>query len=143
MLWLAAHFPDLALESMQRTLGSENTANENTINENRRPLVVLENNRVAACNAEASERGIILGTTLATAHSICPDLLYQEKDPLAEQQRLNVLADLLYRFSSHVSIQQPDCLLLEIGGSLRLFGEYQELIEEVQALGQTNWIPVK
>ena len=119
MLWLALHFPHLSIELLAQH------------NESGQPIVVVDNNRVCATNEAANDQGISLGTTLATAHSICPTVLHQVKDTYAEARRLDEIADHVYRFSSLVSIQQPDCVLLEIGGSLRLFGQHQMLEEQV------------
>ncbi|NKB97822.1 MAG: hypothetical protein GKR90_04900 [Pseudomonadales bacterium] len=124
MLWLALHFPNLALEIYDRASGQHQQS----------PLVILDNNRVCHRNAAAANAGIEFGTTLATAHSICIQLLHQHKDPNAEQNRLHELANQLYRFSSYVSVQRPDCVLIEVAGSLSLFGAHTELTARAQAL---------
>ncbi|MGK0260399.1 MAG: protein ImuB [Candidatus Azotimanducaceae bacterium] len=126
MLWLAVHFPNLALEVFTRQHFEHQTSQT--------PIVVLDNNRVCMCNPVAAGQGIVPGTTLATAHSICPTLLHQQKDPQVESRRLETLAGALYRFSSCTCIQAPDCILLEIGGSLRLFGDHEALSQEVNQL---------
>ena len=98
------------------------------------PLVILQNNRIFRLNDTAKDCGIAPGVTLATAHSIYPDLTHKQRDETLEQQRLSSLANTLYRFSSHVSIQPPDCILLEIGASLKLFGCHTELTQQAMAL---------
>lgn len=125
MLWLALHFHDLPLEVFTR--GSPTPA----------PLVILDNNRVCHRNQAAVDKGIELGTTLATAHSICANLLHQHKNPAAEHKRLKELAHQLYRYSSYISLQAPDCVLIEIAGSLRLFGSHTELAHRAQSLCQS------
>ncbi|MCR9258206.1 MAG: DNA polymerase Y family protein [Pseudomonadaceae bacterium] len=120
MLWLAIHFPRLPLEIFS-IASSE-------------PAVVLENNRVLLRNQAAQASGITPGTTLATAHSITPGLKHKHRAPVAELKKLTTLADTLYRFSSYVSLQPPDCILLEIGASLKLFGSSIQLGEQVVAL---------
>ena len=124
MLWLAVYFPDLAIEVFRQKNHSEEVV----------PFVVLDNNKVCHCNDAAQAVGIELGTTLATAHSICPSLVHLHKEPAVEAKRLDELANLLYRFSSYVSVQAPDCVLLEISGSMRLFGSYSELQHKASAL---------
>ncbi len=116
--WLALYFPNLPLEIFERRHQVTEQA-----------MVVLENNRVCSRNTAAIERGIELGTTLPTAHSIVTPLIHQPKDPEAESKRLVVLANTLYRFSSYVSIQAPDCVMLEIAGSLKLFGSHSKLMD--------------
>ena len=78
--------------------------------------------------------GIDIGTTLATAHSIAPSIRHFNRDPGRERQRLKLLAETLYRFTSQVSIQAPDSLLLEISGSLNLFGCLHTLQQQTEAL---------
>ena len=124
MLWLALHFADLPLEIFTAEVSQEAV----------RPLAILQNNRICRLNSAAEDCGITPGGTLATAHSIYPDLAHKQRDETLEQQRLSSLANTLYRFSSYVSIQPPDCILLEIGASLKLFGCHTELTQQAIAL---------
>ena len=121
MLWLALHFPRLPLEVFAEPDEGQVT-------------VLLEDNRVLKRNAAAHALGIELGTTLATAHSICPGLVHRQRDERLEAERLRHLAEQLYRFSAHVSLQAPDCIVLEIGASLKLFGDHSALAMEAVAL---------
>jgi len=123
MLWLAVHFPRLPLEIF--TAGQHDPA---------QVFIVLQDNRVAFLNEAARQSGIVPGATLATAHSIQPQLEHRHRDPAAELQRLRGLADTLYRFSGYVSLQAPDCVLLEIGGSLKLFHSHQNLAQAALAV---------
>ena len=139
MLWLAIHFPRLPLEiftlaSFGKEVGKEKEKKKKKEAETEQPFVILENNRVCLRNQAAQSGGITLGTTLATAHSILPGLKYKHRAPQAELKKLTSLADTLYRFSSYVSVQAPDCVLLEIGASLKLFGHPEQLSEQVCAL---------
>ena len=124
MLWLGVHFPDLGLE----IFATEQTA------ASQRPQVLAEDNRVLLRNAAAVAAGIAPGASLATAHSIAPELVHHHRDTGREQARLQFLAETLYRFTSQISLKPPDCLLLEISGSLRLFGDRAALSSQVQAL---------
>jgi protein ImuB len=118
MLWLALSFPQLALEVFtERLVGHD------------RAVIVLQDNRVRFSNDVAQAANIAVGSSLATAHTIDADLIHFHRDPQAEDKRLHRLADMLYRFSDHVSVQLPDCVLIEIGGSLRLFGSHQALCD--------------
>jgi len=119
MLWLGLQFPTLALEVCD---DSATTA--------ARPTVVLADNRVALRNPAAIEAGIALGSTLATAHSINCGLRHFHRDPDREHARLQFLAETLYRFSAQVSIETPDGIVLEVSGSLKLFGDVAALAEE-------------
>ena len=118
MLWLALHFPQLPLELFAAGNADPQQA-----------LVIIEENRVYMRNTAARASGIECGSTLATAHTICKELKFAQRDRHDEHQRLQTLADTLYRFSAHVSVQRPDTVLLEIEGSLKLFGGAQTLRE--------------
>lgn len=108
MLWLAAHFPLLGLEG--HLLGSRSEA----------PAVLVADNRVVQANNEARLAGIEIGSTLATAHTILPELVHFSRDPAAEQRRLELLGHAGYHFTPRVSLAPPDAVLLEVRGSLRL-----------------------
>ena len=108
MLWLAAYFPLLGLEG--HLLGSRCRA----------PAVLVADNRVVQANKEARLAGIEIGSTLATAHTILPELVHFARDPAAELRRLELLGHAGYHFTPRVSLAPPDAVLLEVRGSLRL-----------------------
>ena len=111
MLWFCVELPALGLEVCARRMLDES-----------RPAVLVEDNRVVARNAAALDSGIAIGSSLATAHSLCHRLEHFSRDIAAEHERLRFLADAAYRFSASISIHEPSAFLLEISGSLRLFG---------------------
>ena len=111
MFWLAAHFPMLGFE-VQRSSDAKES----------RPAVLVEDNRVCQADERALQAGIALGSTLATAHSIAPELVHFPHDTELQTKQLEVLAEATYRFSSEVSLAPPDALLIESSRSLRLFG---------------------
>jgi protein ImuB len=111
MLWFCVELPALGLEVCARRMVDES-----------RPAVLVENNRVVARNAVALDSGVAIGSSLATAHSLCHRLEHFSRDIAAEHERLRFLADAAYRFSASISIHEPSAFLLEISGSLRLFG---------------------
>ena len=123
MLWLALHFPLLGLEERLGTLGG--SAAE--------PAVLVEDNRVVQVNEGARQAEIALGSTLATANSILPALNHFNRDPAAEHERLSRLAEMAYRYTPRVSPAPPDALLLEVRGSLRLFGGAKALADKLAA----------
>lgn len=134
MLWLALHFPMLGLEERLDALDGDVAE----------PAVLLEDNRVVAANEQARQAEISLGSTLATANSILPELKHFNRDPSAEHERLGVLATMAYRYTPKVSPAPPDALLLEVRGSLRLFGGMNALVDgladQCQCLGhELNW----
>ena len=97
--------------------------------------------RILLADAEATAAGVMPGQAANAALALLPTLLLEERSLLGEQQALEALATWLERFSSFVCIADRDVLLLEIAGSLRLFGGLQELRKkisrEVRKLGFT------
>ena len=119
MLWLAVHLPMFALEASQ---AGRNTGVPTV------PTVLVDGNRILLGNQAALHAGIGLQSTLATASGICPRLIHCRRDPGKERKRLQLLAEMCYRFTSRVSLELPQgtqaasSLLLEVGGSLKLCG---------------------
>ncbi len=73
------------------------------------------------------------GQAANAALALLPALQLEERSLLQEQQTLEGLAAWLERFSSFVSIADRDVLLLEIAGSLRLFGGLPELRQKISS----------
>lgn len=149
MLWLGVHLPLLPLEVFGggASMGSREIRDRGREAELRSaeassaPTVVLDGRgRVVLRNPAAIDAGIARGSTLATAHSIVPELVHYRRSPELEGQRLALLGEILYGFSARVSLAPPACadepasgIMLEIGGSLRLFGDAAELVRQVEA----------
>lgn len=118
MLWLSLYCPHLALECVSRADAA--TA----------PLALCEGedrqSRVHACNEAAAAAGIRPGMALSAALSLCRTLQVQRRDPELERTALHNLAAWAGQFTSSVCLQ-ADGLLLEIEGSLKLFGGLQAL----------------
>jgi len=113
MLWLALHLPHLALEVHARGGISG-------------PLAVTENattkGRLLLCDATAHACGVRPGMTATSAWALCANLKIMPRAPLAECHALERIAAWACQFTSQVSIAGAAELLLEIGGSLALFG---------------------
>ncbi|MEM1432916.1 MAG: DNA polymerase Y family protein [Pseudomonadota bacterium] len=120
MLWLAICYPDLPLEVFGR------------LPEN--PCVVAEQNRIWLANAAARSAGVQVGSTLATATTIAGQLEHHRRDPRAELNRLEVLAEALYQLTPQVALRPPDGLVLNIQASLRLFGDAGAMLERALRL---------
>lgn len=119
MLWLAVHLPHLALELFAPgappfvvSAGADH-----------RPTVYARNRAAAAA-------GIRVGMPLSAARSLCAGLAVQPRAAAAEQTALEQLAAWAGQYTSQISLQ-ADGLLLEIGGSLALFGGLAALREEI------------
>ncbi len=121
--WLALYFPALPLDIF-RPQGLPDS----------QPQVVIDEQRVSHINAAAEAVGILPGCTLATAYSICADLAYFHRDTRQEHARLEDLAQALYRYSSMVSLEPPDCVVLEIRASHMLWGDDHAISQGALAL---------
>ena len=123
-LWLCLEFPGLPLEIF--TDAAET-----------RPAAVIEPARGGHCvclaNAAAGSLGVEPGLPLNAALALCPDLCLKERDRGAEAAAVERLAAWAGQFTSLVSIELPRALLLEIQGSLRLFGGVECLGEALDA----------
>jgi len=121
-LWFCIYLPDLPLEAC----GVAKNA-----------LAVVEDqqgvHRVRLVNAVAEEAGVMAGQSANAALALLPDLQLEERNTLREQQVLESLAAWLEQFSSFVSIAGNNVLLLEVAGSLRLFGGLPSLRQQVSA----------
>ncbi len=117
-LWLAVCLPNLAFESLP------GAATET-------PAVVVEPQHgqlhVIAANAKALDAGIGPGSKLNTALVLTAELQTFERSPHAERCTLESLAGWAGALTSQVSIEPPEGLLLEVSGSLRLFGSLEAI----------------
>lgn len=91
------------------------------------------------CNAPGLAAGLHPGMGLNAAFALAPELRVLERDPAREQASLERLAAWAGQFTSWVSLVLPNALLLELKGSLRLFGGLAALqariAGELEALG--------
>lgn len=122
-LWLCIHFPTLPLEA----LNARHPVTE-AVFETRQG-----NRRVLLANARAERLGITPGLSINAALALVPSLKLEERNAEEESRVLERLAAWAERFTSIVSIEPPDLLLLEIGGSLQLFGDIQALRQQVDS----------
>ena len=129
MLWLAAHFPKLGFETQR---DDDDSGKQRPVKQ--RPAVLVHDNRIVQVDERAQLAGIAVGSTLATAHSIAPELIHFQRNAEMEVKRLEVLGQASYRYSSQVSLALPDALLIEGRGSLRLFGGLTAFKEAVGKL---------
>ena len=121
-LWFCIYLPNLPLEAC----GAGEEA-----------LAVVEDqqgiHRVRLVNAAAANAGVMPGQSANAALALIPTLQLEERNTLREQQVLESLAAWLEQFSSFVSIAGNNVLLLEVAGSLRLFGGLPSLRQQVSA----------
>jgi protein ImuB len=136
MLWLALRFPLLPLEIFTR--GAEISG----------PLAVADSAAaragIVACNREARLRGIEPGMTVAAAWALASGLRVFARDTAAERAALERIATWALQFTPAVSVAPPAEALLEVAGSLGLFGGFNRLwagIEQgARSIGYTTVI---
>jgi protein ImuB len=123
-LWLAIVLPALPLQLAARALATD------------APLAVVEGPaqrlQVACCNEAARRAGIALGHKLAAAQALAGNLIAVERKAERERDALLELAAWAGQFSAAVSVR-GDGLLVETGGSQRLFGGRARLNREIAA----------
>ncbi len=122
MLWLALHFPQLPIDRQGQGGADEPRA-----------VVLHEGSRrrILACNAVAAAHGIRPGQALKNAYDMVPALITSDHDEQQQLAHLEQLTLWALHYSSLVSPEPPDTILLEIQASLTLFGGLEALLERV------------
>ncbi len=122
-LWLAIHLPQFALELAMRG---------ETIP---KPCVLSDaagvRARVLLLNGLAARLGIRPGMPLAAAHAL-GEVHALSADPRREGQALDRLCAWAHQFTPLISAVPPDGLVLEVRGSLQLFGGSTRLMRLVR-----------
>jgi protein ImuB len=114
MLWLALHFSRLPLDTFTRGAFEPG------------PLAVASSAggsaTLVACNRAGGGRGIRSGMTVSAAWTLASDLKIVVRDESAERAALERIAAWAFQFTPNVSMSMPADVLLEVEGSLKLFG---------------------
>ena len=122
-LWLAIHLPQLPLD-----IATSGHAE-------RKPCVLVEGHgarqRLVLVNSEAARLGVRPGMALGAAHAL-GEVIALQRAPVAEEQALGRLCAWAYQFTPLVSPLAPDGLLLEVRGSLALFGGLHGLMSALR-----------
>ena len=118
-LWLAVHLPHYVLESLQPPASM--------------PIAVVDlecgARVVCDCDALAAAAGVVPGMALNSALALQPGLHVLPRDPGRERVLLEATATAALDFTPRVNLEPPDAVLLEVRGSLRLFGGVRRLCE--------------
>lgn len=110
-LWFYVEFPRLALEAW---FGPAIEAGPQL-------LLAPSSQRVLQCNPAAEQEGVRPGMSTGTAYYLLEDTAIAQYDAHLEQEQLQRLAVMLYRFCADIRLCPPAGLLLEIGSMLRLY----------------------
>ncbi len=97
------------------------------------PLAVAEQHRLLDVNRAARALGAQTGQSRATALSLVPGLLVLERDRARETAFVETMALALAALTPKLVLQASG-VLLEVQGSLRLFGGVRRLLRRAQAL---------
>lgn len=113
-LWVGAHLPLLSLEAL--AWSSANLAPRAVFEWQERAQLIV------AADESARRAGVRAGMSAAAALILVPQLETKARELHREAMLLARLAQLAQRFTPRVSLAPPDGLLLEVKGSLHLFG---------------------
>lgn len=120
MLWIGLHFPRLPLETLLRGSPSPEA------------WAVIEQDRILLADRKALARGVRPGMLLSAALAMAPQLQTRRRDAAAETENLLGLAAWASQFTPSVALEFPDGLVIEVSGSLKLFGGLENLIDRVK-----------
>jgi len=116
-LWLCIRFPELSLHAV---------ASPHSI-----PAAVFTDEQgrslVYACNVKAEDAGITRGMSANAALALLPALDIRQRQLAAEERLLQALGNWALNYTPVVSVDITGMLLLEIRGSLHLFGGIRSL----------------
>ncbi len=120
-LWLCLYLPELSLDALRGHAAG--------------PFAVFEEQhgvrRVLMVDAAAEAADIEPGLSVNAALSLCPELLLMERDPAREDALVQRLAAWADRFTSFVVVESANALLLEVAGSLRLYGGLDRIRRDI------------
>ncbi len=124
MLWLALHFCHLPLEVFTRGIPSD-----------AQPIAITSGAEtcatVIAANRPAQARGVSAGMSASAACALAAGLHTITRDTAKEHATLARIAAWSLQFTSLVSIADSGAVLLEIEGSLKLFGGLNKLHQHI------------
>lgn len=121
MLWACLLLSSLSLDVYARAQSPDDAL---------KPFAVVTGGRtprIVSANAGALDAGIRPEQLVSSSLALSPELVMRERDPTAEAAALAAVATWSTQFTPAVSLAPPDAVLLEIGGSLRLFGGLPKL----------------
>ena len=91
------------------------------------PCAVAERQRILVCDGKAAARGLRTGMPVTAALALAPGLRLRERDTAAETEALLGIAAWAMQCTPNVALDFPDLVLLEVSGSLKLFGGSGEI----------------
>lgn len=120
MLWACIYLPDLGLDCVLRRHPTPDEA-----------IALIggptQRRELVAVNKAAGAQGLKKGQRLVAAQAICPKFAAIAQDPSDELRWQQFLAAWAYRFSSQVFADWPGAIVLEVGGSFSIMGQWPVL----------------
>ncbi len=120
LLWLCIRFPQLALDI--HTPGNASAR-----------VVVDADNSVHRASAAARAAGIATGMSATAAAALSSTLQRLPRDTRRELRALQRAAERCCRLTPTVSLAPPDAIVLEVRGSLKLFGGFAGIQDALRA----------
>ncbi len=118
-LWLGLVLPDLPLEAVRRGAAG--------------PFAILSEegrqHRIGWCSDAAAAAGVQPGMAVNAALALLPGLDFAPRDRHREEGALQRLAACCLRLTPRISLDAGSAILLEVAGSLPLFGTLGQLCE--------------
>ncbi|MBX2836143.1 MAG: DNA polymerase Y family protein [Gammaproteobacteria bacterium] len=134
MLWASLHFPQLPIDRLSEP--SSDT-----------PIVVIQQSgaqkTIMSCNTAAKKRGIHKRLTLKSAYAIAPDLLVNDYNETEQSEHIRQLTLWALHYSSWVTPRPPTTVVLEIAGSLTLFGGLTPLIQRILKAAEAQHLTMR
>jgi protein ImuB len=126
-LWLAVHLPALLLDALREQVAALPG----------QPLVAVvdlerDGKVVRACAPRVRAAGVHAGMSINSALALLPSLQTLAREPRREKALLETIARRSLHFTPRVSLEPPDAVLLEVRGSLRLFGGARALCQRLR-----------
>lgn len=137
MQWAAILLPDLALDAVRRSGADPDS-----------PIALIDGppqrRIVKSRSLRAREAGVHAGQALAAARALLPNLIALPDDPRRTEGLRDLIVAWAYGYSGDVAWLGDDALVLEVGGSLGLFGPWTDFERRLRrglvALGVTHHI---
>ncbi|MEQ8412096.1 MAG: DNA polymerase Y family protein [Erythrobacter sp.] len=89
--------------------------------------------RIAAVNDAGRAAGVMVGTMLADARTVCPQVRTAPADPAGDLAFLEKLAVWAQRWGPWSALDAPDGVLVDVTGAAHLFGGEARLTADVEA----------
>ena len=122
-LWLCIYLSALSLQALSDKNDREATA----VFEDEKGM-----RRILLADKKARAAAVVPGLAVNAALALLPTLRLKERSLLREREALESLAAWAFQFTSFVCIEAPNILLLEIAGSLQLFGGLTPLKQQIR-----------